>query len=100
MNMRSMTSAVMFAAAMTLCLGGATVTAQDVTRAPHNLAEFDAMFQELSNWGRWGADDERGTMNLITPAKTRQAAALVRRVISVSLAHNAMTEEDPDNPAT
>ena len=64
-------SVVMLATAVTLCLGGttATVEAQEATRAPRNLAEFDAMFRELSNWGRWGADDERGTLNLITPAK-------------------------------
>jgi len=30
------------------------------------------------NWGRWGVDDQRGTLNYITPAVTRAAAALVR----------------------
>jgi len=43
--------------------------------------------EELSNWGRWGADDELGSSNLITPAKRRAAAALVTEGISVSLAH-------------
>jgi len=32
----------------------------------------------VSNWGRWGEDDVRGTMNLLTDAKRREAAALVR----------------------
>lgn len=32
----------------------------------------------MSNWGRWGADDRRGMLNLITPAKSTAAAALVR----------------------
>ena len=97
-----MTSVVGLAAAVTLCLGAATVTleAQDAARAPRNLEEFDAMFRDLSNWGRWGPDDERGTLNLITPAKTRQAAALVQRGITVSLAHNPITEAAPDNGAT
>jgi hypothetical protein len=27
--------------------------------------------KELSNWGRWGADDELGAANLITPAKRK-----------------------------
>ena len=100
MNVRSMTSAIVFAAAATLLLGGSTATleGQDATRAPRNLEEFDAMFREFSNWGRWGADDERGTLNLITPAKTRQAAALVRSGITVSLAHNPMPRAAPDNP--
>ena len=33
---------------------------------------------ELSNWGRWGKEDQIGALNLITPAKRRQAATLVR----------------------
>ena len=100
MKLGLMTSAVVFFAAVTLCLGGAAVTveAQDASRTPRNLEEFDAMFREHSNWGRWGADDERGTMNLITPAKTREAASLVQSGITVSLAHNPIPEEAPDNP--
>ena len=54
--------------------------------------------QELTNWGRWGADDEIGTLNLITQEKRRQAAALVREGISVSLAHDAETEATIDGP--
>ena len=42
--------------------------------------------KEYSNWGRWGKDDERGALNLITPAKQRQAARLVKDGVSVSLA--------------
>lgn len=34
--------------------------------------------KRLSNWGRWGAEDERGTTNFITPDKLVAAAALVR----------------------
>ena len=43
------------------------------------LTERDviAMMDRLSNWGRWGAEDELGTVNLITPAKRAAAAALV-----------------------
>ncbi|MEE2636123.1 MAG: cyclase family protein [Acidobacteriota bacterium] len=67
-------------------------------RTPRNVEEFDALFQEYNNWGRWGADDELGTMNLITPEKTRHAATLVERGITVSLSHNPMPDEAPDNP--
>ncbi len=35
--------------------------------------------RRLSNWGRWGANDERGTANFITPAVIAQAAAEVKR---------------------
>jgi hypothetical protein len=34
-------------------------------------ADFRRAMQELSNWGRWGPDDELGASNLITPAKRR-----------------------------
>jgi kynurenine formamidase len=38
-----------------------------------------ALGQSLSNWGRWGAEDERGTTNLITPEALVAAAGLVRQ---------------------
>ncbi len=56
----------------------------------------EAWMQELSNWGRWGEDDELGALNLITPEKRRQAAALVEHGISVSLAHETIKEFAPD----
>jgi kynurenine formamidase len=52
-------------------------------------SDVDGMMKSLSNWGRWGAEDELGTLNLITPAKRKQAAALVRDGVTVSLAHDA-----------
>jgi kynurenine formamidase len=54
-------------------------------------------FQSLSNWGRWGADDELGTLNLITPAKRLQAAALVREGLLVSCARTIGYEPAADN---
>ena len=68
------------------------------TRSPRNIEEFNELFQEFNNWGRWGADDERGTMNLITPEKIRSAASLVRSGVTVSLSHNPMPDEAIDNP--
>lgn len=59
---------------------------------PRTAEEFDKMFKDLSNWGRWGKDDELGAVNLVTAAKTRQAAGLVKSGISLSLAHNPITE--------
>ena len=49
--------------------------------AARRLPTQDEVNEQLwgrSNWGRWGDDDERGTVNLITPAKRARAAALVR----------------------
>lgn len=39
----------------------------------------------LSNWGRWGSDDQRGTLNLITPENIRLAAGLVKNGKAYSL---------------
>ena len=46
--------------------------------------EVLSYFDTLSNWGRWGDDDTLGTLNLITDAKRRQAASLVREGVSIS----------------
>lgn len=54
---------------------------------------------ELSNWGRWGKDDQMGTVNLITPAKRKQAAALVREGFTVSLARDMEKSQAVDNPS-
>jgi kynurenine formamidase len=70
----------------------AAVAAQSATRA-----DFDRWKTELSNWGRWGKNDELGTMNLITPAKRRRAAGLVTEGFSVSLADDADAEKAIDN---
>ena len=52
--------------------------------------DVDAMMVSLSNWGRWGKDDELGTLNLITPEKRREAASEVKEGISISLAHDVI----------
>jgi len=41
--------------------------------------ESNPMSSEASNWGRWGPDDEKGTLNFITPEIVREAARLVRK---------------------
>ena len=61
-------------------------------------AQFDQWMNELSNWGRWGPDDEVGAFNLITPARRAAAAALVTEGFTVSLASNAQNYESVDVP--
>src|ERR1700687_3700432 len=61
-------------------------------------AIFEQWMTDLSNWGRWGKDDEMGAMNLITPAKRKQAAAMLKEGASFSLARDAEKEKAPDNP--
>jgi len=48
-------------------------------------AEVKSWLTDRNNWGRWGKDDQRGAINLITPAKRAAAARLVRSGWSVSL---------------
>ncbi len=50
----------------------------------------------LSNWGRWGDADQLGCLNLITPAKRKAAAGLVRDGVSVSCARPIVTDMAAD----
>ena len=61
-------------------------------------ADFRRAMKELSNWGRWGDKDELGAANLITPAKRKQALALAREGVTVSLAHDVIQEKAVDAP--
>ena len=79
--------------AIALPTAAVSIRGQSTTRA-----EFGRWKTELSNWGRWGKDDQIGALNLITPAKRRQAAALVREGVSVSLSRDADTQKAIDNP--
>jgi kynurenine formamidase len=66
--------------------------------APVSLAEFDRMYESVKNWGKWGPDDDRGTLNYITPDKVAAAAALVMSGRSVSMAIPINKAAGPDNP--
>jgi kynurenine formamidase len=57
-----------------------------------------AMLDRLSNWNRWGKHDERGALNLITPQKRVEAAALVRDGAAVSLSRDAIKSVEDASP--
>jgi kynurenine formamidase len=61
-------------------------------------SELDKMFEELKNWGRWGADDQRGALNHLTDEHRRKAAELVVSGESISLAHDLGIEPLAENP--
>src|SRR5437763_16684913 len=63
-----------------------------------SAAEFEALFAALSNWGRWGADDERGTLHLLTPERVAAATRLTRHGITVSLSLPLNTHRAIDCP--
>src|SRR5438093_6383277 len=77
-----------------------TAKAQQSSSAPTKMsaADFERLFKQNTNWGRWGNDDVLGTINLITEQKRKQAAALVKSGVSISVAHDLSTEQAADNP--
>ncbi len=63
-------------------------------------AQFERWMSELSNWQRWGPDDQLGAANLITPAKRLEALSRVDTGLTVSLGHDVVDEvgSDPNRP--
>ena len=55
-------------------------------------------FESLSNWGRWGDEDQMGTLNLITPEKTKRAVGLVQEGTTLSCARSIRYDAAPDVP--
>src|SRR5580704_19042350 len=99
MRIAAVSIATKIAAAIACVLFATAVTAQ--TPAPNHTVtpeQYERWKKELSNWGRMGQDDQIGTLNLITPAKRKQAAALVKEGVSVSMAGDLDTEKAVDNP--
>jgi len=74
---------------------GAESPVKNTTRTTKE--QLERWMKEHSNWGRWGKDDQLGTVNLITPAKRKQAAALVKDGISVSLAPSVPVRKIGEN---
>ena len=70
--------------AVCLLFAGVALRPQSSTSS-HTVTpeQYERWKKELSNWGRWGKDDEIGALNLITPAKRKQAAGLVKEGVSV-----------------
>jgi kynurenine formamidase len=63
-----------------------------------SMAEFDALFESVKNCGRWGPDDQLGTLNYVTREHVKAAAALVHSGRRVSLEIPINTTAGPDNP--
>ena len=69
-----------------------TSRARDLTDA-----ELEAMFSRCSNTGKWGPNDEIGTLNYITPARRVAAARLVRTGEVVSVGRDLNTRQSKTN---
>lgn len=91
----------MLMGAVVLVAGGSVHEAQNQNSGRPVITtetDFRRAMKELSNWGRWGDDDELGAANLITPAKRKQALALAKEGLTVSLAHDIVQEKAVDAP--
>ena len=74
------------------------MTPPPADRVAVSAAEFRALFRDLSSWGRWGPDDQRGALHHLTPERVAAAAGLVRGGVSVSLSLPLATEPGPSHP--
>jgi kynurenine formamidase len=74
------------------------VSVEESKRDMVSVEEFERIFDDVKNWGRWGPDDELGTMNYLTPDKVAAAARLVTSGRRVSMGIPINTVAGPDNP--
>jgi len=79
--------------------GPARATAPRATSRARDLTdtELEAMFRRCSNTGKWGPNDELGTLNYITPAKRIAAAQLVKTGEVVSVGRDLTTKQSKSN---
>jgi hypothetical protein len=64
----------------------------------YTTAQIAELLEKVSNWGRWGKDDQRGALNFITPQKRAAAARLVQSGETVSLSVPLATRPSRENP--
>ena len=85
-------AAVLFGMGISACGTAQSGAQPGGVHAPVTAVQYEQWKTELSNWGRWGPDDQMGALNLITPEKRIQAAALVTDGVTVSMANDVITE--------
>ena len=68
------------------------------TRPVWTSEQMREVFESVKNWGRWGPEDERGALNLITPTKVREGAAAARAGEMVSCARELPVQSNAENP--
>jgi kynurenine formamidase len=71
---------------------------QGARRVDLSASEFEQLFDEVVNWGRWDERPEVGALHFITADRIAAAAGLVRRGLTVSLGRTLNTHAGIDNP--
>src|SRR5271163_1527498 len=64
----------------------------------YTTAQIAELLEKVSNWGRWGKEDQRGALNFITKEKRVAAARLVQSGEAMSVALPLATRPARDNP--
>src|SRR5665647_3883903 len=72
-----------------------TAMSSAATAQTYDRAQMERWQSELSNWGRWGKDDQIGVLNLITPDKRVQAMALAKKGVVVSMQRKSVLVKAP-----
>src|SRR4051794_33102528 len=85
-----------FATFPPLSTGHAQQPSSAPRHAPATKADADRWMTELSNWGRWGKDDQLGALNLVTVEKRRQAMGLAKAGIVLSLERPIVPSKAPE----
>ncbi|WP_189338406.1 cyclase family protein [Sphingobium sp. SCG-1] len=80
------------------CCGAGTGYTGPAEELSTSEADLDALFEKVCNWGRWGDDDERGTLNHIGPDEVAHAATLVTVGRTVSMSRGFPTVPSIENP--
>jgi len=95
-----------FAIAVTAAVAGGSLAIAQAPRpaasasadaGPLDAGTIDRWMTELSNWNRWGREDERGTVNLMTDETRKRALATVKDGVTVSLSRDADPVKSADN---
>jgi hypothetical protein len=86
------TTTIFLISSLAVAVGAQQTAPAPTDRAPVTKAQVVAWMNSISTWGKWGADDQLGAVNYITPAKRRQAAGLVRSGEIVSMARPVVLE--------
>lgn len=93
-----MTYSMRRTAIVVVCVGIASAALgvsgqQPATRQPATRADAEQWMTTASNWGKWGKNDQLGSLNYITNAKRQQAAALVKTGEVISMERPIVLQE-------
>lgn len=73
-------------------------TPSNVSTGRQSDQDISSFLDTLNNWGRWGNDDERGTLNLIQAEHINRAAALAKTGVVISCQREITTIHSDENP--